>query len=161
MQDAEEQIPANGGTSTSVGVVWFYCETQDQLYTLYRVLKGSQELARPVPHVFCGPRQGHVPHGALWKGSMGVCSWLHLNRVHLVSVQAEQEFGIAGIKSDLSLVHNSVWQGCPLSLVLLIPSMDRISRCHEGLEEVWVGEQRITPLLFADLVLLVHSCQNL
>ncbi len=48
-------------------------------------------------------------------------------------------------------------QGCPLSLILFVIFMDRISRrsCGEGC--VWLGNLRIALLLFADIVVLLAS----
>ncbi|KAK3561507.1 hypothetical protein QTP86_006177 [Hemibagrus guttatus] len=65
-------------------------------------------------------------------------------------------------KSDLFPVHVGLQQGCPLSLVLFITFMDRISRCSQGLEGVQFGDHRILCLLFADdVVLLAPSSQDL
>ncbi|KAK3523202.1 hypothetical protein QTP86_021761 [Hemibagrus guttatus] len=53
-------------------------------------------------------------------------------------------------------------QGCPLSPVLFIVFMDRISRCNQGLEGVWFGDHRISSLIFADDdVLLAPSSLDL
>ncbi|KAI3377169.1 hypothetical protein L3Q82_009081 [Scortum barcoo] len=52
--------------------------------------------------------------------------------------------------------------GCPLSPVLFIIFMDRISRRSQGLEGVRFGNHRISSLLFADdVVLLASSSQDL
>ncbi|KAL1274593.1 hypothetical protein QQF64_027407 [Cirrhinus molitorella] len=64
---------------------------------------------------------------------------------------------IAGSKSDLFLVHVGLQQGCPLSPVLFIIFMDRISRCSQGPEGVWLGDHRISSLLFVDDVVLLAS----
>ncbi|KAI3358712.1 hypothetical protein L3Q82_015123 [Scortum barcoo] len=81
-----------------------------------------------------------------------------------VSVRPEQELGlyIAGSKSDLFPVHVGLRQGCPLSPVLFIIFMDRISRRSQGPEGVRFGNHRISSLLFADdVVLLASSSQDL
>ncbi len=68
---------------------------------------------------------------------------------------------IAGSKSDLFPVHVGLRQGYPLSPVLFIVFMDRISR-SQGPEGVRVGDHTISSLLFADdVVLLAPSDQNL
>ena len=58
-------------------------------------------------------------------------------------------------KSDLFLVHVGLRQSCPLSPVLFIIFMDRISRHSQGLEGAWIGSHRISSLLFADNVVLL------
>ena len=69
---------------------------------------------------------------------------------------------IAGSKSDLFPVHVGLRQGCPLSPVLFIIFMDRISRRSHGPEGVWFGSHLISSLLFADnVVLLAPSSQDL
>ncbi|KAI3353937.1 hypothetical protein L3Q82_005140 [Scortum barcoo] len=69
---------------------------------------------------------------------------------------------IASSKSDLFPVHVGLRQGCPLSPVLFIIFMDRISRRSQGPEGVRFGNHRISSLLFADdVVLLASSGQDL
>ncbi|KAJ0061369.1 hypothetical protein NL108_017387 [Boleophthalmus pectinirostris] len=69
---------------------------------------------------------------------------------------------IAGSKSDLFPVHVGLHQGCPLSPVLFIVFMDRISRRSQGPEGVRFGDHRISSLLFVDdVVLLASSSQDL
>ncbi|KAK3564250.1 hypothetical protein QTP86_011970 [Hemibagrus guttatus] len=60
-------------------------------------------------------------------------------------------------KSDLFPVHVGLRQGCPLSPVLFIVFMDRISRRSQGLEGVRFGDHRISSLIFADDVVLLAS----
>ncbi len=62
---------------------------------------------------------------------------------------------IAGSKSDLFPVHVGLWQGCPLSPVLFIIFMDRISRRSQGPEGVRFGDHTISSLLFVDDVVLL------
>ena len=47
---------------------------------------------------------------------------------------------IAGSKSDLFSVHVGLRQGCPLSPVLFMVVMDRISRRSQGVEGVQFGD---------------------
>ncbi|KAK3508912.1 hypothetical protein QTP70_013723 [Hemibagrus guttatus] len=69
---------------------------------------------------------------------------------------------IANCKSDLFPVHVGLQQGSPLSPVLFIVFMDRISRRSQGLEGVRFGDHRISSLIFADdVVLLAPSSLDL
>ncbi len=69
---------------------------------------------------------------------------------------------IASSKSDLFPVHVGLQQGCPLSPVLFIIFMDRISRRSQGPEGVGFGDDAISSLLFADdVVVLATSDQDL
>ncbi|KAL6462549.1 hypothetical protein MHYP_G00289710 [Metynnis hypsauchen] len=73
---------------------------------------------------------------------------------HSVSVQTEQ-VRIAGSKSDWFPVRVGLRQGCPLSPILFITFMDRISRNSRGCPVWW-------PLLFANnVVLLASSARDL
>ncbi|KAI3376014.1 hypothetical protein L3Q82_016550 [Scortum barcoo] len=102
--------------------------------------------------VFCGGAPRVWGPGAFAKG----CS---------VSVRPEPSRSlvrIAGSKSDLFPVHVGLRQGCPLSPVLFIIFMDRISRRSQGPEGVRFGNHRISSLLFADdVVLMASSGQDL
>ncbi|KAI3370903.1 hypothetical protein L3Q82_007412 [Scortum barcoo] len=66
-------------------------------------------------------------------------------------------------KSDLFPVHVGLRQGCPLSPVLFIIFMDRISRRSQGPEGVRFGNHRISSLLCCtdDVVLMASSGQDL
>ncbi|KAG1932899.1 hypothetical protein F2P79_020886 [Pimephales promelas] len=113
--------------------------TLDQLYTLYRVLEGSWEFAQPV---------------------------------HMCFVDLEKAFdcvpprrpveGAPGIWGPGSSAKGCPVPGCPLSPVLFIIFMDRISRRSQGPEGVRFGDYTISSLLFADdVVVLAPSYQDL
>ncbi|KAI3363448.1 hypothetical protein L3Q82_012063 [Scortum barcoo] len=117
------------------------------------VLCGSGEGIRPCPSWYS---VGEVLHavwgpGAFAKGLFGLCADRSRSLVR-----------IAGSKSDLFPVHVGLRQGCPLSPVLFIIFMDRISRRSQGPEGVRFGNHRISSLLFADdVVLMASSGQDL
>ena len=68
---------------------------------------------------------------------------------------SERCIRIIGTKSDLFSVGVGLCQGCPLSPILFVIFMDRISRCSRQEERVQFGDLRIASLLFAgDVVLL-------
>ncbi|KAK3571740.1 hypothetical protein QTP86_018731, partial [Hemibagrus guttatus] len=134
--------------------------TLDQLYTLHRVLEGSWEFAQPVHMCFVDLEKAfdHVPRGilgeVLWEygvhGPLLRAVWSLYNR-------SRSLLRIASCKSDLFPVHVGLRQGCPLSPVLFIVFMDRISRRSQGLEGVRFGDHRISSLIFADDVVLLAS----
>ncbi|KAI3374861.1 hypothetical protein L3Q82_021401 [Scortum barcoo] len=102
--------------------------------------------------VFCGECSVSMGSGAFAKG----CS------VRSLYDWSRSLVRIAGSKSDLFPVHVGLRQGCPLSPVLFIIFMDRISRRSQGPEGVRFGNHRISSLLFADdVVLLASSSQDL
>ncbi|KAK3559185.1 hypothetical protein QTP86_005078 [Hemibagrus guttatus] len=136
--------------------------TLDQLYTLHRVLEGSWEFAQPVHMCFVDLEKAfdHVPRGILWEvlWEYGVCGPL-LRTVQSLYNRSRSLVRIASCKSDLFPVHVGLRQGCPLSPVLFIVFMDRISRRSQGLEGVQFGDHRliISSLIFADDVVLLTS----
>ncbi|KAK7889103.1 hypothetical protein WMY93_024663 [Mugilogobius chulae] len=139
--------------------------TLDQLYTLHRVLEGSWEFAQPVHMCFVDLEKAfdRVPRGVLWGvlREYGVRGPL-LRAVRSLYDRSRSCVRIAGSKSDLFPVHVGLRQGCPLSPVLFIVFMDRISRRSHGPEGVRFGDHRISSLLFADdVVLMAPSNQNL
>ncbi|KAK3539176.1 hypothetical protein QTP86_028667, partial [Hemibagrus guttatus] len=134
--------------------------TLDQLYTLHRVLEGSWEFAQPVHMCFVDLEKAfdRVPRGILWEvlWEYGVRGPL-LKAVRSLYNQSRSLVRIASCKSDLFPVHVGLRQGCPLSPVLFIVFMDRISRHSQGLEGVRFGDHRISSLIFADDVVLLAS----
>ncbi|KAK3525020.1 hypothetical protein QTP86_013357 [Hemibagrus guttatus] len=134
--------------------------TLDQLYTLHRVLEGSWEFAQPVHMCFVDLEKAfdRVPRGILWEvlWEYGVRGPL-LRAVRSLYNRSRSLVCIASCKSDLFPVHIGLRQGCPLSPVLFIVFMDRISRCSQGLEGVRFGDHRISSLIFADDVVLLAS----
>ncbi|KAI3360580.1 hypothetical protein L3Q82_002449 [Scortum barcoo] len=140
--------------------------TLDQLYTLHRVLEGLWEFAQPVHMCFVDLEKAfdRVPHGILWGCSASMGSGEPLLRAvrSLYDRSRSLVIRIAGSKSDLFPVHVGLRQGCPLSPVLFIIFMDRISRRSQGPEGVRFGNHRISSLLFADdVVLMASSGQDL
>ncbi|KAK3549912.1 hypothetical protein QTP86_015528 [Hemibagrus guttatus] len=141
------------------------CGTLYQLYTLHRVLEGSWEFAQPVHMCFVDLEKAFdcVPRGILWEvlWEYGVHGPL-LRAVQSLYNRSRSLVRIASCKSDLFPVHVGLRQSCPLSPVLFIVFMDRISRRSQGLEGVWFGDHRISSLIFADdVVLLAPSSLDL
>ncbi|KAI3356985.1 hypothetical protein L3Q82_003620 [Scortum barcoo] len=106
-----------------------------------------------------------VPRGILWGvlHEYGVRGPL-LRAVRSLYDRSRSLVRIAGSKSDP--VPSTCWtpaEACPLSPVLFIIFMDRISRRSQGPEGVqWFGNHRISSLLFADdVVLLASTSQDL
>ncbi|KAK3571512.1 hypothetical protein QTP86_012861 [Hemibagrus guttatus] len=104
-----------------------------------------------------------VPRGILWEVLWEY--WVHgplLRAVRSLYNRSRSLVCIASCKSDLFPMHVELQQGCPLSPVLFIVFMGRISRRSQGLEGVWFGDHRISSLIFADdVVLLAPSSLDL
>uniref|UniRef100_A0A8C6MJY5 Reverse transcriptase domain-containing protein n=1 Tax=Nothobranchius furzeri TaxID=105023 RepID=A0A8C6MJY5_NOTFU len=102
-----------------------------------------------------------VPRGTLW-GTLqehGVGGLL-LRAIQSLYQRSVSLVRIAGSKSDLFPVRIGLCQGCPLSPVLFINFMDRISRHSRGVECVKFGGRRISSLVFADDVVLLASSSS-
>ncbi|KAI3368075.1 hypothetical protein L3Q82_026898, partial [Scortum barcoo] len=139
--------------------------TVDQLYTLRRVLRGFMGVCPTSPHVLCGSGEGIRPCPSWYSVGSAPRVWGPgplLRAVRSLYDRSRSLVRIAGSKSDLFPVHVGLRQGCPLSPVLFIIFMDRISRRSQGPEGVRFGNHRISSLLFADdVVLLASSSQDL
>ena len=110
------------------------------------------------PHVVCGLC---VPRGALW----GVLREYRVSNPLIRAVRSlydrcQSLVRIASNKLDLFPVRVGLHQGCPLSPILFIIFMDRISRHSQGVEGVRFGDLRIESLLFADDVVLLASSRR-
>uniref|UniRef100_A0A674P165 Reverse transcriptase domain-containing protein n=1 Tax=Takifugu rubripes TaxID=31033 RepID=A0A674P165_TAKRU len=139
--------------------------TVDQLYTLSRVFEGAWEFAQPVHMCFVDLEKAfdRVPQGVLWGvlREYGVSGPL-IRAVRSLYDRCQSLVRIAGSKSNSFPVRVGLRQGCPLSPILFIIFMDRISRCSHGVEGVRFGDLRIGSLLFADdVVLLASSARDL
>ncbi|TWW53877.1 R2DM Retrovirus-related Pol polyprotein from type II retrotransposable element [Takifugu flavidus] len=139
--------------------------TVDQLYTLSRVFEAAWEFAQPVHMCFVDLEKAfdRVPRGVLWGvlREYGVSGPL-IRAVRSLYDRCQSLVRIAGSKSNSFPVRVGLRQGCPLSPILFITFMDRISRCSHGVEGVRFGDLRIRSLLFADdVVLLASSARDL
>uniref|UniRef100_A0A8C6LXR3 Reverse transcriptase domain-containing protein n=1 Tax=Nothobranchius furzeri TaxID=105023 RepID=A0A8C6LXR3_NOTFU len=137
--------------------------TVDQLYTLARVMGGGMGVSQPIHMCFVDLEKAydHGPRGTLW-GTLqeyGVGGLL-LRAIQSLYQRSVSLVRIAGSKSDLFQVRVGLRQGCPLSPVLFITFMDRISRHSRGVECVEFGGRRILSLLFADDVVLLASSSS-
>jgi exonuclease III len=134
--------------------------TLDQLYTLSRILEGAWEFAQPVYMCFVDLEKAfdRVPRGILWGvlREYGVPDPL-IRAVRSLYDRCQSLVRIAGSKSDSFPVRVGLRQGCPLSPILFITFMDRISRRSQGVEGIRFGGLRIASLLFADDVVLLAS----
>ncbi|XP_054621698.1 uncharacterized protein vopp1b isoform X1 [Dunckerocampus dactyliophorus] len=134
--------------------------TVDQLYTLSRVLEGAWEFAQPVYMCFVDLEKAfdRVPRGILWGvlREYGVSDQL-IQAIRSLYDRCQSLVRIAGSKSDPFPVKVGLRQGCPLSPILFIIFMDRISRRSQGVEGFRFGGCRIESLLFADDVVLLAS----
>ena len=137
--------------------------TVDLLFALSGVLEGAWEFAQPVHMCFVDLEKAYdrVPRGILW----GVLQEYGVDGPLLRAIQSLYRRSVslvrvAGNKSELFPVGVGLRQGCPLSPVLFITYMDRISRRSRGVEGVEFGGGRVSSLLFADDVVLFASSNN-
>ncbi|TWW81341.1 R2 Retrovirus-related Pol polyprotein from type I retrotransposable element [Takifugu flavidus] len=140
--------------------------TTDHLFTLAGVLEGSWEFAQPVHMCFVDLEKAYdrVPRSILWGvlREYGVEVWVLIRAVQSLYQRSRSLVRITGCKSDSFPVRVGLRQGCPLSPVLFINFMDRISRRSRGVEGVEFGGRKISSLLFADdVVLLLPSSRDL
>uniref|UniRef100_A0A8C6PMX5 Reverse transcriptase domain-containing protein n=1 Tax=Nothobranchius furzeri TaxID=105023 RepID=A0A8C6PMX5_NOTFU len=134
--------------------------TLDQLYTLRGILEGAWEFAQPVYMCFVDFEKafGHVPRGSHLQ-EYGVPGPL-IRAVRSLYDRCQSLVRIAGSKSCSFPVRVGLHQGCPLSPILFITFMDRISRHSQGVEGIRFGGLRISSLLFADDVVLLASSER-
>ncbi len=128
-QGTGEESSADSRTSDSGGTVRSW-NTGPALFP-FQGAGGCMGVCPTNPHVFCGFGEGFRlcpscrPVGVLWE--YGVRGLL-LRAARSLYDRSRSLVHIAGSKSDLFPVHVGLRQGCPLSLVLFIIFMDRISR---------------------------------
>uniref|UniRef100_A0A8C2ZPF1 Reverse transcriptase domain-containing protein n=1 Tax=Cyclopterus lumpus TaxID=8103 RepID=A0A8C2ZPF1_CYCLU len=134
--------------------------TVDQLFTLSRLLEGSWEFAQPVYMCFVDLEKAfdRVPRGFLWGvlREYGVPDPL-ARAIRSLYACSRSCVRLLGSKSDTFPVGVGLRQGCPLSPVLFVTFMDRISRRSQGAERIRFGSLGIASLLFADDVVLFAS----
>uniref|UniRef100_A0A3B4FLA9 Reverse transcriptase domain-containing protein n=1 Tax=Pundamilia nyererei TaxID=303518 RepID=A0A3B4FLA9_9CICH len=134
--------------------------TLDQLFILSRILEGAWEFAQPVYMCFVDLEKAfdRVPRGVLWEvlREYGVSGPL-LRAIRSLYNRCKSLVCIAGNKSDSFPVGDGLRQGCPLSPILFIIFMDRISRRSQVAEGFHFGGLRISSLIFADDVVLLAS----
>ncbi|KAF7653076.1 hypothetical protein LDENG_00087670 [Lucifuga dentata] len=118
-------------------------------------------------HVFCGPGKGlqPCPPRCPVGGAAGVWGTEFIDTGYPVPVQPKPE-----LLSASSALNQTCFcwgspgvglrQGCPLSPILFVIFMDRISRRSQGLEGVQFGDLRIASLLLADDVVLLASSDS-
>uniref|UniRef100_A0A8C6P1M8 Reverse transcriptase domain-containing protein n=1 Tax=Nothobranchius furzeri TaxID=105023 RepID=A0A8C6P1M8_NOTFU len=137
--------------------------TLDQLYALRGILEGEWEFAQPVYMCFVDLEKAfdRFPRRALWGvlqeyGVPGHLIWV----VRSLYDRCQSLVRIAGSKSGSLPVRVGLRQGYPLSPILFITFMDRISRRSQGVEGIHFGGLRIRSLLFADDVVLLTSSER-
>uniref|UniRef100_A0A8C4S0K5 Reverse transcriptase domain-containing protein n=1 Tax=Erpetoichthys calabaricus TaxID=27687 RepID=A0A8C4S0K5_ERPCA len=134
--------------------------TVDQLYTLSRVLEGAWEFTQQVYMCFVDLEKAFdcVPRGIQWGvlREYGVPDRL-IRTVWSLYNRCQSLVRIAGSKPNPFPLRVGLRQGCPLTPILFITLMDRISRRSQGVEGVRFGGLRIGSLLFEDDVVMFAS----
>ena len=137
--------------------------TVAQLFTLAGLLGGAWEFAHPASMCFVDLEKADdcVPRGILWGllREYGV-PWPLVRAIWSLNKQSESCVRILGTKSSTFSVGVGVRQGCPLSPILFVIFMDRISRRSRGEESVRFGDLRLASLLFADDVVLLATSDH-
>uniref|UniRef100_A0A8C6Q6Z6 Reverse transcriptase domain-containing protein n=1 Tax=Nothobranchius furzeri TaxID=105023 RepID=A0A8C6Q6Z6_NOTFU len=141
--------------------------TLDQLYTLRGILESAWEFVKLVYMYFVDLEKAfdRVPRGALWGALWGVFREYGvpgplIRAVRSLYDRCQSLVRIAGSKSSSFPVRGGLRQGCPLSLILFITFMDRISRRSQGVEGIRFGGLKIRSLLFADDLVLLASSEH-
>ncbi|KAI3372038.1 hypothetical protein L3Q82_006701 [Scortum barcoo] len=124
------------------------------------------EFAQPVHMCFVDLEKAfdRVPRGILCGGAPRVWGPGAFAKGCSVSVRpgAGAWFALPAVSQTCSQCMLDSGRACPLSPVLFIIFMDRISRRSQGPEGVRFGNHRISSLLFADdVVLMASSGQDL
>uniref|UniRef100_A0A8C6P9E0 Reverse transcriptase domain-containing protein n=1 Tax=Nothobranchius furzeri TaxID=105023 RepID=A0A8C6P9E0_NOTFU len=136
--------------------------TLDQLNTHRGILEGAWKFAQPIYMCFVDLEKVYdrVPRGALWGilREYGVPGPL-IRAVRSLYVRCQSLVRIVGSKSGSFPVRVGLRQGCPLSPILFITFMNKISRRSQGVEGFCFGGLRIRSLLFADDVVLLASSE--
>lgn len=128
--------------------------TVDQLFNLVGLLQGSWEFAPPVCMCFVYLERAHDRGpGQFCGGTVGLWDTLTIVTSHLTPEWPKWELCLYSCQKVKHIIH----QGCPLSLILFVYSMDRIPRHHGRKESIQTGELRNKSLPFVDEVVLLAS----
>ena len=135
------------------------CGTTNQLFTIAVWLGCSCEFAPPIYMCFVDLEKAddRVPWRVLWGhcGSMVYQVFCYgLSSPCLTSVRAASVYSAL---SQACPVGVGLCQCCPLSTILFVIFMDRISRRSRGEESAWFGNLKFALLVFADEMVLLAS----
>lgn len=140
-----------GGSNSLTNLFRFHPSrgTMDQLFTPAELVWGSWEFAHPVYKCFVELEKAYdrVPQETLW----GVLQEYRILGTLLQNIQSLYNHSrscvrIIGTKSNMFPMGVGLCQGCPLSLILFMIFMDRISRQSRGDE--CSGGLRIASIIF-------------